>query len=67
VTATQWECLLAASHGNGYTAHGKTIASLVSAGLLRWEAGRGLVPTIKGRNQLFSKYPAGAVGRVGEP
>jgi hypothetical protein len=67
VTAMQWECLLAASHGNGSRAHGKTIASLVSAGFLRWESGCGLVPTTKGRNQLFAKYPAGAIGKAGAP
>jgi hypothetical protein len=66
LTSTQWECLLAATHGNAHAFHGKTTASLVRLGLLRYQAGRGLVTTFVGRARLHLKgYPPGSIGLVG--
>lgn len=60
LTPTQWECLLAASHGNAESFHGKTKISLLNRGLIRYESG--FVPTIRGGNVLLERYPPGRIG-----
>ena len=63
MTAQQWECLLAASHGTAEKFHGKTKMSLYRKGLLVYV--RGLEPTLKGRNLLHERYAAGRIGPRG--